>query len=139
MATNRYNAEKRRIEREIERLRRQAEALQQKQRKPIIDQIVRDMKAHDISLEELTQAFTKGQPGRKKSSKAVKAPTSRTPVAPKYKNPDTGETWTGRGKAPRWITAAEAEGWNREDFLIVSQESKSGAEPSSPEDSSESA
>lgn len=24
-------------------------------------------------------------------------------VAPKYRNPATGETWTGRGKAPRWI------------------------------------
>ncbi|WP_284336685.1 H-NS histone family protein [Comamonas sp. NoAH] len=26
-----------------------------------------------------------------------------TKVAPKYKNPETGETWTGRGKAPKWI------------------------------------
>ena len=26
-----------------------------------------------------------------------------TKVAPKYKNPQTGETWTGRGKAPKWI------------------------------------
>jgi DNA-binding protein H-NS len=24
-------------------------------------------------------------------------------VAPKYRNPSTGETWTGRGKAPKWI------------------------------------
>jgi len=24
-------------------------------------------------------------------------------VAPKYKNPATGETWTGRGKPPKWI------------------------------------
>ena len=24
-------------------------------------------------------------------------------VPPKYKNPQTGETWTGRGKAPKWI------------------------------------
>jgi DNA-binding protein H-NS len=26
-----------------------------------------------------------------------------TKVAAKYRNPSTGETWTGRGKAPRWI------------------------------------
>lgn len=26
-----------------------------------------------------------------------------TTVAPKYRNPNTGETWTGRGKAPAWI------------------------------------
>lgn len=34
-------------------------------------------------------------------------------VAAKYKNPQTGETWTGRGKAPKWI-----EGQDREKFLI---------------------
>lgn len=26
-----------------------------------------------------------------------------TTVAAKYRNPATGETWTGRGKAPKWI------------------------------------
>lgn len=24
-------------------------------------------------------------------------------VAPKYRNPQTGDTWTGRGKPPKWI------------------------------------
>ena len=26
-----------------------------------------------------------------------------TKVAPKYRDPATGQTWTGRGKAPKWI------------------------------------
>ena len=34
-------------------------------------------------------------------------------VAPKYRNPSTGETWTGRGKAPKWI-----EGRDRSSFTI---------------------
>ncbi len=34
-------------------------------------------------------------------------------VAPKYRNPATGETWTGRGKAPKWI-----DGRDRTSFLI---------------------
>ena len=34
-------------------------------------------------------------------------------VAPKYRNPATGETWTGRGKAPKWI-----EGRDRSAYLI---------------------
>ena len=34
-------------------------------------------------------------------------------VAPKYLNPVNGETWTGRGKAPKWI-----EGRDRSHFLI---------------------
>lgn len=28
-------------------------------------------------------------------------------VAPKYRNPLTGDTWTGRGKAPKWIQGQE--------------------------------
>lgn len=28
---------------------------------------------------------------------------STGPVAPKYRDPATGQTWTGRGKAPKWI------------------------------------
>lgn len=35
------------------------------------------------------------------------------PVAPKYRDPQTGVTWTGRGKAPTWIA-----GKDREAFLI---------------------
>ncbi len=34
-------------------------------------------------------------------------------VAPKYRNPSTGETWTGRGKAPKWI-----DGRDRSSYLI---------------------
>ena len=34
-------------------------------------------------------------------------------VAPKYRNPATGQTWTGRGKAPKWI-----QNENREKFAI---------------------
>lgn len=34
-------------------------------------------------------------------------------VQPKYRNPMTGETWTGRGKAPKWIKDSD-----RDQFLI---------------------
>ena len=34
-------------------------------------------------------------------------------VAPKYRDPSTGNTWTGRGKPPKWI-----EGRDRSLFLI---------------------
>lgn len=30
-------------------------------------------------------------------------------VAPKYRDPVTGQTWTGRGKAPKWIQNADRE------------------------------
>ena len=35
-------------------------------------------------------------------------------VAPKYRDPATGQTWTGRGKAPKWI-----DGKDRSKYLIA--------------------
>ena len=40
-------------------------------------------------------------------------------VAPKYRNPaKPSETWTGRGKQPRWLAAETAKGRKVEEFLI---------------------
>ncbi len=33
----------------------------------------------------------------------ARSTTSGTKVAPKYRDPATGQTWTGRRKAPKWI------------------------------------
>ncbi len=35
------------------------------------------------------------------------------PVAPKFRNPETGDMWTGRGREPTWI-----KGKDREEFVI---------------------
>ncbi|MDQ3617688.1 MAG: H-NS histone family protein [Pseudomonadota bacterium] len=40
-------------------------------------------------------------------------------VAPKYRNPDnSAETWTGRGKQPRWLAAQTSAGRGLDEFLI---------------------
>lgn len=46
-------------------------------------------------------------------ARGARASTSGSKVAPKYRNEATGETWTGRGKPPKWI-----QGQDREQFLI---------------------
>jgi DNA-binding protein H-NS len=46
------------------------------------------------------------------------ASKARGPVAPKYRDPKTGATWSGRGKAPLWISGAK----NRDRFLIPEAE-----------------
>jgi len=43
----------------------------------------------------------------------ARSASSGSKVAPKYRNPATGQTWTGRGKPPRWI-----QGQDREQFAI---------------------
>ena len=43
----------------------------------------------------------------------------RRKVKPKYRNPtDPMQTWTGRGKRPRWFSAALASGKKEKDLLI---------------------
>ena len=56
------------------------------------------------------------------SAKVAKSPareksTPRATVAPKYRN-DAGNTWTGRGLTPRWLTTALAGGATLEQFAI---------------------
>jgi len=42
-----------------------------------------------------------------------KASKARQPVPAKYRNRETGATWTGRGRTPVWL-----EGKNKDDYLI---------------------
>lgn len=35
----------------------------------------------------------------------------RGAVAPKYRDPESGKTWSGRGKPPLWIAGQEREGF----------------------------
>jgi DNA-binding protein H-NS len=58
-----------------------------------------------------------------KATKAI-AKTRKTKVAakpagvPKYRDPVSGKTWTGKGKAPGWIHEGLKQGKSKDDFLI---------------------
>lgn len=39
-------------------------------------------------------------------------------VLPQYRNPETSETWSGRGKLPRWLVVAMKAGREMEEFRI---------------------
>lgn len=43
------------------------------------------------------------------------------PLAPKYRGPN-GETWSGRGRQPTWLTELEAVGHDKSEFLIRAEE-----------------
>jgi len=53
----------------------------------------------------------RGRRGGVSSLKGVK-------VAPKYRDPATGNTWAGRGARPRWLVARIKEGKKLQDFQI---------------------
>lgn len=61
------------------------------------------------------------------TSPATKQPKAgnyvRGPQEPKYRDPQSGATWSGRGKAPRWLASAK----DRSTFLIIASGAASSA------------
>ena len=81
----------------------------------VIKTIVKQMNAHDISINELRQAVGKKSKTGKAKKTVTGKPRKSAPV--KYKDAE-GNTWSGRGRAPRWLVAAEKSGKKREDFAV---------------------
>ena len=52
------------------------------------------------------------------NGKAAQSQAARTATTPKYRDPETGATWSGRGYPAKWITDYEAKGRKREEFAI---------------------
>jgi DNA-binding protein H-NS len=49
----------------------------------------------------------------------LQAPRKRTPATAKFANPaDASDTWSGRGRKPRWFVAAIAAGKSPDDLAI---------------------
>ena len=82
------------------------------------------LKTSGWSFEEL-YGSAGAAPAKTPAAKPVRAKASKGrslgKVAPKYRNPaNAQETWTGRGRQPRWLAGEIAAGKKLEDFLIQS-------------------
>ncbi|CBW76497.1 H-NS-like proteins (plasmid) [Mycetohabitans rhizoxinica HKI 454] len=86
---------------QIEKLEAEAEALRARELETVIAQMREKITELGITAEDLF--------GRKRQARGT---AHAKQPEPKYQNPKTGETWSGRGRAPSWI------GKNRERFLI---------------------
>ena len=99
------------IQRQIAKLQEKAKKLEQVDKEPAIKQILALMLKNGVSIQELRKSG--GKVDRKSNTK-------RQPVTPKYQHPHSGQTWTGRGLTPKWLTEAEKAGQLRDSFLIPS-------------------
>lgn len=87
-------------------LERQISELQRSQRAEAIEKVRSLMSEYGLSLADI---------GAKPTAASRKAVGK---VAAKYRNPATGDTWTGRGLKPKWLTAALAGGASLSDFAV---------------------
>ncbi|WP_247590003.1 H-NS family nucleoid-associated regulatory protein [Ralstonia solanacearum] len=84
------------------KLEEQLEAARQKELATITEQVRQVVLEYGLTAEDIGLAPKRG-----------KRAGAKTPVAPKYRDPKTGATWSGRGRAPAWL------GKNRDKFLIA--------------------
>jgi DNA-binding protein H-NS len=87
-----------------------------KERSPALRRIVSLARANSISIADIRDALAGGRKARTTPRKK-KRRTSRK-VAAMYRDPKTGNTWSGRGRPARWLAAAEKAGLKRSEFLI---------------------
>jgi DNA-binding protein H-NS len=72
----------------------------------VIDKIRELMTEYGLSAEDILPRRKRGRPA------GSSAPKPAAALPPKYMDPKTGKTWSGRGRAPAWL------GKRPERFLI---------------------
>lgn len=102
---------------ELEELIIEAKVLIEQKRKSSIEsayaQYVQIASALGLGVDELIQAARGG--------KNFNRPIAKGKVEPKYRNPDNAnETWTGRGRVPKWLAGEMAAGKTLDHFKIAS-------------------
>jgi DNA-binding protein H-NS len=76
---------------------------------------------HNLSMSDLKEAFSLSRGKGKRTA-------TRSTVAIKYADGNEN-TWTGRGRTPLWLVAAEKAGKKRESFLVGTAKPKAKAKP----------
>lgn len=91
------------LQKQIQALQTQADAIKRQEHADAVQRVKAIMAEYGLTLKDLGAGAVSPR---------------RVVVAPKYRNPATGDTWTGRGKPPRWLQAEIDRGVPREQFLI---------------------
>lgn len=74
----------------------------------VVEKIQALMAEYELTVDDIAPKRRRGRPAG--GGKAAAKPKAALP--PKYMDPKTGATWSGRGRAPAWL------GKNRSRFLI---------------------
>lgn len=99
------------LQAKIQRLQAQADALLAKKSNAVIEKIKSLMAEHGITTADIDSHSGGKKRGPKPGAKTVAKAGS--PIA-KYRDPKTGATWSGHGRAPAWIASAK----DRSKFLV---------------------
>ncbi len=105
-------AKREELSRQAAEIERRLKEAQRAEKLKVIAQVKELMAANGLSVADLELG------GKRAGAGVGRSAIAGTKVAPKYRNSETGETWTGRGLKPKWLQNAIAAGKNLEDFAI---------------------
>jgi len=86
------------IQAKIEELKAQAEQVKAEEKAQSIAMAKTMISAYGITARDL---------GLDKAGQGKSGPKVGNKIAAKYRDPQSGATWSGRGKTPRWINGAD--------------------------------
>lgn len=89
-------------------LEKQIEQAQLEARSGAIAQVKTLMSENGLTLADISQ----------RSASSKRSSSSGSKVAAKYRDQETGDTWSGRGLQPKWLKAALAQGRSLSDFAV---------------------
>jgi DNA-binding protein H-NS len=93
--------------------------------KILADRIVAEKQELENRLAKLNQMDVAGEEDANQSAEDSTSRRKYPKVHPKYFNPQSpSETWSGRGKQPRWLVAALKSGHGLDEFRIVETSGK---------------
>jgi DNA-binding protein H-NS len=102
------------IQKQIADLEKQAAAIQKSEVGAATAKIKELMGKYHLTASDLGLPSAAGRKSTKLGAAKRKPVARKTAGIPKFRDPKTGQTWTGNGKAPGWIAGAK----NRDKFLI---------------------
>ena len=85
------------------------------EKRSFIEEVTARAKSLGVSITDL---FGKSAPKPVKKAPPKKRAGLRARPPTKFKGPNPGDTWTGRGRRPRWLVALEAEGKDKKDYAV---------------------
>lgn len=98
-------------------------ARQSVERTKALAEIRQIMATHGLTLKDLGAAARRGSTRDAAADGSEPAPAKRmtpsTKVSAKFRDPDTGDSWTGRGMTPKWLRDHEEAGRQRSNYLIA--------------------
>ncbi len=102
----------------IERMKSEMEKRRVEEVAAVIADIRERMDRYGLGISDLGFTAAELASGRGRAKSRSSGSDRRSVVAPKYRDPASGATWSGRGRMPRWMAEAVDGGRSREDFRI---------------------